>query len=194
MQSGFYSMLLRMKYINRWGLMRNIHKESLSEHTLDVAVLAHALALLGNKRLGKSYDAGRAALLALYHDASEIITGDMPTPVKYHDERITDAYKQIEQEASRTLLSMLPQDLREEYGVLLLPHPGDEALWRLVKGADKLSALIKCVEEEKSGNTEFVNARKATCSAIEKMALPELDLFMEEFFESFSKTLDEQSG
>lgn len=193
MQSGFYSMLLRMKYINRWGLMRNIQKESLSEHTLDVAVLAHALALLGNKRLSKNYDAGRAALLALYHDASEIITGDMPTPVKYHDERITNAYKQIEQEASRTLLAMLPPDLREEYEALFLPRPGDEELWRLVKGADKLSALIKCVEEEKSGNTEFVSARKATRKAMEEMNLPELDLFMEEFFESFSKTLDEQS-
>ena len=192
MPSSFYSMLSRMKYINRWGLMRNSRSESLSEHTLDTAVLAHALAILGVRRLGRSYDPERAAVLALYHDASEIITGDMPTPVKYHDETITAAYKQVEAVASRTLLGLLPADLRGDYEPLLEPKPEDEPLWRLVKAADKLSALIKCVEEERAGNREFVNAKAATLAAIEEMRLPELELFLAEFFEPYAQTLDEQ--
>lgn len=191
-QSSFFSMLLRMKYINRWGLMRNANKESLSEHSLDVAVLSHALAVLGVRRLGRRYDPQRAVMLALYHDASEILTGDLPTPVKYHDERITKAYKQVEAAANGTLLSMLPADLREDYRPFFEKQEDDEALWKLVKAADKLSALIKCVEEEKSGNTEFLRAKQSILEALTHMELPELSLFMGEFYDSFTKTLDEQ--
>lgn len=192
MPSSFFSMVLRMKYINRWGLMRNTRQESLSEHTLDVALLAHALATLGKRRLHKDLSPERAAMLALYHDVSEILTGDMPTPVKYHDRRITAAYRQVEAAANETLIGMLPEDLQEEYLDFFLKRPEDEYLWRLVKAADRLSALIKCVEEEKTGNREFSSAKLATERALREMALPEVSLFMEEFYDSFLKTLDEQ--
>lgn len=192
MPSSFFSMVLRMKYLTRWGLMRNTSRESLSEHTLDVAILAHALAVIGKRRLGKELNPERAALIALYHDASEILTGDMPTPIKYHDEKITRAYKEIEKEANHSLFSMLPDDLQAEYADYFSPDPADEYLWKLVKAADKLSALIKCVEEEKSGNMEFCRAKQTTLASIEGMDLPELSIFMEEFFDSFTKTLDEQ--
>lgn len=192
MASSFFSMILRMKYIDRWGLMRNANKESLSEHTLDVAVIAHALAAIGKVRLSKPLNPERTAMLALYHDASEIITGDMPTPVKYYDERITSAYKQVESAANRTLIDMLPADLRDEYLPLFEKQTEDEYAWKLVKAADKLSALIKCIEEEKSGNTEFIRAKQGIEEAVTQMKLPELEIFMAEFFESFTKTLDEQ--
>lgn len=192
MKSSFFSMITRMKYIDRWGLMRNANKESLSEHTLDVAVLAHALAVIGKVRLKKDLNPERAATLAIYHDASEIITGDMPTPVKYHDEEITRAYKQVEKAANHTLFSMLPDDLKEEYSRLFTKKEEDIYLWRLVKAADRLSALIKCIEEEKSGNTEFIKARQSIEESLKENQPEELSLFMEEFFESFLKTLDEQ--
>lgn len=194
MESGFFAMLFRMKYINRWGLMRNTRIESLSEHSLDTAVIAHALGILRNKRFGGSVDAGRLAALAMYHDAGEIITGDLPTPVKYHDEQIRRAYKQVEAEASWRLLSLLPQDLREEYQAVLLPQPGDEELWRLIKAADKLSALIKCIEEERAGNQEFTQAKLAQIKALDEMRLPEADAFRAEFLGAFYKTLDEQEA
>lgn len=194
MESGFFAMLFRMKYINRWGLMRNTRTESLSEHSLDTAVIAHALGILRNKRFGGSVDAGRLAALAMYHDAGEIITGDLPTPVKYHDEQIRRAYKQVEAEASWRLLSLLPQDLREEYQAVLLPQPGDEELWRLIKAADKLSALIKCIEEERAGNQEFTQAKLAQIKALDEMRLPETDAFRAEFLGAFYKTLDEQEA
>lgn len=192
-QSSFFSMVFRMKYISRWGLMRNANRESLSEHSLDTAILAHALAVLGVRRLHKTYDPQRAAVLALYHDAQEILTGDLPTPVKYHDVRISQAYKQVEAAAGESLLSLLPQDLREAYRPFFFKSGEDEELWRLVKAADKLSALIKCVEEEKSGNTEFLQAKKATLEALRGLKVPELSLFMAEFYDSFTKTLDEQT-
>ena len=194
MQSSFFSMVMRMRYINRWGLMRNTKSESLSEHTLDVALLAHALAVLGNRRLGKNYNAERTAVLALYHDASEIITGDMPTPIKYHSEGLTRAYKQVEQEAGRSLMELLPPDLREEYAPFFHPCAEDAELTRLVKAADKLSALIKCIEEENSGNREFSCAREATLQTLREMKMAEVDMFLEEFLPSFSKTLDEQQN
>lgn len=192
MQSSFFSMILRMKYIDRWGLMRSTHKESLSEHTLDVAVLAHALSVIANVRLGKNINAERVAMLAIYHDASEIITGDMPTPVKYHDENIIRAYKQVESAANENLFSMLPDDLSAEYKDYFKKNENDKELWKLVKAADKLSALIKCVEEEKSGNTEFVKAKQTIMDNINLLDMEELNIFMAEFYEPFTKTLDEQ--
>lgn len=190
--SSFFSMLLRMKYIRRWGLMRCNVDENLAEHTLDVAVLSHALAVIGNRMLGKKLDAPRAAMLALYHDASEIFTGDLPTPIKYHDAQITSAYKQVEAAANERLFSELPSILSDDYVDCFSAATEDEYLWLIIKAADKVSALIKCVEESKTGNTEFDRARQTIEEAIEKNPLPELKIFMEQFFESFTKSLDDQ--
>ena len=192
MKSGrFFAMLSRMKYINRWGLMRNTRPENICEHSHEVAVIAHALALIKNRRFGGQADASRAALLALYHDASEILTGDLPTPVKYFNPDIKTAYKQVESVASRKLLSMLPDDLRGDYAPLLQPEETDAELWRIVKAADKISALIKCVEEEKAGNHEFTQAQQTLCAAIADMHLPEADCFLKEFLPAYQLTLDE---
>lgn len=185
-------MVLRMKYINRWGLMRNTRQENLSEHTLDVAILTHALCVISKKRLQNNIDSNKGAMLALFHDASEIITGDMPTPIKYLNCDIITAYKQVEQIANDTLLAKLPLDLREEYEPLFVKTDEDERLWRLVKAADRISALIKCVEEEKSGNSEFVTAKASILNSIKELKLAEVDIFMAEFFDGFTKTLDEQ--
>ena len=194
MESGFFAMLFRMKYINRWGLMRNTRQESLSEHSLDVAMIAHALGVIRNKRFSGRVDTDRLAVLAIFHDANEIITGDLPTPVKYHDDELRTAYKKVEREASGRLLALLPEDLREEYEQLMLPREEDGELWKLVKAADKLSALIKCIEEERAGNQEFKQAKLSQQQALDAMALPEVAVFKEEFLGGFYKTLDEQEG
>ena len=146
----------------------------------------------GNTRLGQHYDCERAALLGLFHDASEIITGDLPTPVKYHNEDIKQAYKQVEQIANHTLLEMLPGDMQDSYRALFEKQDADRPLWRLVKAADKISAFIKCIEEENAGNREFVKAKQTLYETIAGLSLPEADLFMREFLPSFEKTLDEQ--
>lgn len=187
--SHFYAMLSRMKNINRWGLMRNTRQENLSEHSLEVALIAHALAIIGNKRLGKNYNADKVATAAMFHDTSEIITGDMPTPIKYYNPEIKSAYKSIEAVAEKQLLDMLPSDLKEE----IAPYYSiDNETARLIKAADKISALIKCIEEIKMGNTEFKEAEKSTRAAIEALTLEEADIFCKEFLESFYLTLDEQ--
>ena len=188
--SSFFSMILRMRYINRWGLMRNTRNESLSEHSLDVAIIAHALCILRNKHYGGHLDPDRAAVLALFHDASEIITGDLPTPVKYNNPKINSAYKELEHVAANNLLSLLPEDLRSEYNSVF--YEGDPDLTAVLKAADKLSALIKCLEEEKAGNTEFSRAKDAQIEALHAMALPEVEEFLSVFIPSFSLTLDEQ--
>lgn len=190
MSRNFYAVLSRMKYIDRWALMRNTREENLCEHSYETAVLAHALATLTNRRFGGRVDAGRCVLLALYHDASEILTGDMPTPVKYYNPAIRDAYKQVEAVAADKLLSMLPEDLREEYRPLF--GEGADMEHRLVKAADKLSALIKCVEEERMGNREFSKARQATFEAVCALGLPAADCFLDEFLPAYELTLDEQ--
>ena len=191
----FFAMLSRMKYINRWGLMRNTRSENISEHSLDVAVIAHALAVLRNTRFNGNVDPGRAALLAMFHDMTEIITGDLPTPVKYYNQEIRKAYRQVEATAQKRLLSMLPGDLRPAYEPLILQNqPGDAELLKLVKAADKLAALIKCVEERAMGNAEFRKAEDAQREAILKMELPEAECFLREFLPSYSLTLDEQDG
>ncbi len=193
MGRNFYAVLSRMKYITRWALMRNTRQENICEHSYDVAVLAHALAVLTNRRFGGRVDEGRCVLLALYHDAPEILTGDMPTPVKYDNPAIRDAYKQVEAVSAGKLLSMLPEDLREDYGPLFFAGDGWEQEKRLVKAADKLSALIKCVEELGQGNREFLSARRSTEQAIRAMGLPAADCFLEEFLPAYELTLDEQS-
>ena len=192
MKNSFFAYLSRIKFIDRWALMRNPRKESLSEHSYEVAVLAHALAVLGNRRLGKQYDASRAALLGLYHDAPESITGDMPTPVKYFSPKIREAYGEVEQVAGEKLLSMLPGGLRGVYKPLLLPGAADAELLKRVKAADKLSAYIKCAEELKAGNREFLKAEQSTKNLLRQSPLPEVEYFMEEFLPSYSLTLDEQ--
>lgn len=208
MESHFLAIVSRMKYIERWALMRNARAENLSEHALDVAMIVHALCVIGNVRYGKQLDAERAALIALYHDASEIITGDMPTPVKYANGVIRDAYKKVEADAVDRLLAQLPEDLRPVYSGILHElgenSGGSEAqessefekereLRKLVKAADKLSALIKCTEEEAAGNTEFRTAAVSTRKKLEEMAAesPEVRDFMHEFLPSYGKTLDE---
>lgn len=189
--SNFCAMLSRMKYIDRWALMRNSCTENISEHSLEVAMIAHMLCVIGNKRFGKQLDTGRAALIAMYHDTTEIITGDMPTPVKYYNETMQEVFHKIEDAAAEQLLAMLPEDLQEEFSGLFFRQEEDEYLWRIVKAADKFSALIKCMEEKKAGNQEFESARKATKESILAMKLEEADCFMKEFIPAYKKNLDE---
>ncbi len=191
---AFYAMLSRMKYINRWGLMRSTRPENISEHSLDTAVIAHALALLRNQRFGGHVDPSRVALLALFHDAAEIITGDMPTPVKYHSPALREAYREVEAAAQDRLLAMLPEDLRPAYEPLLCPDEAEAPLWRLVKAADKISALIKCMEEKNMGNLEFEQAQVSLRRAIAEMELPEADCFVRQFLPAYGLTLDEQGA
>lgn len=188
MMHHFFAYIARMRFINRWALMRNSYTENIQEHSHQVAVLAHALALIGNRYFGGSIDAGQVAVAALYHDATEILTGDMPTPIKYYNPAIRDSYKQVEAVAGEKLLGMLPQELRGDYAAALTPPHEVE---RLVKAADKLSAHIKCLEELKAGNTEFRKAAQQTLSALQEYHMPELDWFMEHCLPSFSLTLDE---
>lgn len=192
--NSFFAMMSRMKYIDRWALMRNSRNENLSEHSLEVSMIAHALAVIGNTRLNKELDAEKAAVLGMYHDATEIITGDMPTPVKYYNKEIKNTYKDIELEASRTLLKMLPEIMQGAYREIFEKQEKDAYLWKLVKAADKLSAYIKCVEEEQTGNLEFVRAKEQTLCHIRRMELPEADLFLEYFMDAYGKNLDELTG
>lgn len=186
-------MLSRMKFINRWGLMRNTRSENLCEHSFETTVIAHALAVLRNTRFGGNADPERAALLALFHDATEIITGDLPTPVKYYNPQIRTAYKQVETVAQNKLLSLLPVDLKPSYETIFAASAdGDKELLPLIKAADKLSAIIKCIEEQRMGNSEFSKAEITLRQAVLNMHLPEADCFVEEFLPSYSLTLDEQ--
>ena len=189
MRSHFFAYVSRMRFIQRWALMRNTAPENVQEHSHQVAVLAHALAVIRNEKFGGQVDPGTVAVAALYHDASEILTGDMPTPIKYDNPAIQGAYRDVEKMAEQKLLGMLPQELREVYApILTVP---DEETRRLVKAADKLSAYIKCVEELKAGNNEFRQAAGQTRKALEGYELPEVTYFLETFMDSFSLTLDE---
>lgn len=193
--SHFFAMLSRMKYINRWGLMRNTRNETICEHSLDTAILAHALAVLRNRRFGGNVNPEKAALLAIFHDAPEILTGDLPTPIKYYNPTIRTAYQEVERMAEDRLLAYLPDDLRPDYKALLHQETAEnEELLPLVKAADKLSALIKCVEERAMGNAEFLRAEQTIRTAIAELHLPEADCFVKEFLPSYSLTLDEQEG
>lgn len=192
--NSFFAMMSRMKYIDRWALMRNSRQENLSEHSLEVSMIAHALAVIGNSCLGKQLDAQKAAVLGMYHDATEIITGDMPTPVKYYNRQMKDTYKDIEQQAAGTLLSMLPEQMQEAYRGIFSSQDEDAYLWKLVKAADKLSAYIKCIEEEQAGNREFISAKEMALGHIRNMELPETELFLEYFIDAYGKNLDELTG
>ena len=187
-------MLSRMKYVNRWGLMRNTLPESLSDHTMDVVIISHALTVIGNLYFGKHLDENRAALLAAFHDAPEILTGDMPTPVKYYDDQVKEAYAKVEEAAVRKMMNSLPEELRQHYqGLLLADSEEDQELHRYVKAADKISALIKCIEEEQMGNRDFATAKEATWKIIQKLDMPEVQFFMENCMPGYSMTLDEQT-
>lgn len=190
--TSFFAMISRMKYITRWGLMNNTKPENLSQHSLDVAVLSHALAVIHNVRFGGSIHAERVALYAVFHDSSEIITGDMPTPIKYFNNQIQDAYKQIEHKAQERLINMLPADLQPVYAPILDPQDDEQELWKFVKAGDKLSALIKCIEERRMGNTEFMKAEQSIKENLNEMDMPEIAVFLNEMLPAYSLTLDEQ--
>ena len=189
MQHRFFALISRMRYIERWGLMRNSFQENIQERSHMVAVLAHGLALIQRDILGGEADPDRCASAALFHDASEILTGDLPTPIKYYNPEIKQAYKQVEAISCRKLLALLPEQLRGSYEPLLLES--DPEVAKIVKAADKLSAHIKCLEELKAGNREFEAAARQTHDALVEMHLPCLDYFMGHFLESFKLTLDE---
>ncbi len=188
MKSKYYSMLFRMKYIKRWALMRNLEAENLSEHSLETAFIAHCLAVIANKRFGENLDENKIAVAALFHDTAEVITGDLPTPVKYYNENIKSAYKSIESAAADKLLNLLPEDLRDAFIPYYQP---DEITEKYVKAADKISALIKCKEELLLGNKEFLAAAKSSEQAIIKLNLPAAKVFLKEFLPAFEQGLDE---
>ncbi len=195
MNYNFFALISRMKYIDRWALMRNTRQENLCEHSMEVAMIAHALCTIGNVRYGKHLDANKAALIGLYHDASEIITGDMPTPVKYFNSELKHAYKEVEALADSKLLDKLPDDMRPIYEDIFIPGDTEEDKYirKLVKAADKLSALIKCISEVNVGNAEFRTAKDSTGKSIRKLyqELPEVLDFVNEFLSSYGNTLDE---
>ena len=190
MAHEFYALLGRMRYITRWGLMRNSFSENIQEHSYQVAVLAHALALIRREVLGmEGPDPDRCAVAALYHDASEILTGDLPTPIKYYNTEIKAAYKQVERIAEERILDMLPQKLRGCYEHLI--HETEPEVMPTVKAADKLSAYIKCIEEQKTGNTEFDSAAQQTMDALRALGMPEMDWFIDNCLEPFRWNIDQ---
>lgn len=187
--NSFFAMISRMKYIDRWGLMNNTRTEDISQHSLEVAILAHALVNIANQEFGDELNADRAAVIGLFHDASEIITGDMPTPIKYYNPAIKNAYKEVEKVAEDRLVSMLPEEMQPLYREVISNE--DEELERYVKAADKLSALIKCIEEVRMGNNEFLMAKEAIEKALDEMQLPALEHFTKEYLPAYYLTLDE---
>lgn len=194
-RSNFFAMLSRMKYVNRWGLMRNLHHESIAEHTMDVIFLSHALVVIANTYFGSALDEGRVVLLAAFHDAPEIMTGDMPTPVKYFDPEIRAAYGKVEDAVISKMISSLPEEMQLSYDSLFNGFEDeDDLLFQYVKAADKLSALIKCIEEEKMGNADFKTAKASTMKILEDLHMPEVDFFIDNFLPGYDLTLDEQTA
>lgn len=190
-QYDFFAFLSRMKYISRWGLMRNTVPENIQEHSLDVAMLAHALAVIRNRYFNGTLDPGRAALFGIFHDASEIFTGDMPTPVKHFNPNFKRSFHELEDRARNKLLAMLPAEMAEEYRSLFFFNQEYEEYTELIKAADKIAALVKCIEEEKSGNNEFRRAGAENLEILNGSALPEVRFFMERFLPGYRLSLDE---
>ena len=189
--SHFFAYLSRMKFIRRWGLMHNTYPENIQEHSLRVAMVAHALAVIRNKLFAGNVNAERTAVLAVYHDAGEVLTGDLPAPVKYFNPEIKNAYKEIETAAARRLLNMIPEALKADYQRLFFIEAADREARELVKAADKLCAYLKCLEEIGAGNQEFAKAEKALRASVEELDLPEVRYFLDTFVPSFRLTLDE---
>jgi 5'-deoxynucleotidase len=187
----FFSFMSKMKHIKRWGLMRNIREENVQEHSLQAAMIAHALAVIKNKLYKGNVDAEHVLAVAVYHETGEVITGDLATPIKYFNPEIKKAYKQIEQVAEKKLLAMLPEEIKGEYERLILGREENKEVYALLKAADRICAYLKCVEEMSAGNMEFEKAQKTILAAIEKLDMPEVNYFMDNFVPSFSLTLDE---
>ena len=188
--SKFFAFLTRMKYIKRWSLMRSVREETIMEHSQEVAVVAHILALINNKIFGGSADAGKTVLLAQYHEVSEVITGDLPTPIKYFNPEINTAYKELEVIADKKLLAMLPEEFKEDYEKIILPDT-ESVEYKLVKIADRLSAYLKCVEEVKAGNSEFKKAKASILADVKSKNCKEADYFLKTFAPAFELALDE---
>lgn len=187
----FFAYLSRMKFIYRWGLMHNTYPENIQEHSLRVAMIAHALAVIRNRVFGGAVNPERTAVLALYHDAGEVLTGDLPAPVKYFNPEIKTAYKAIEAAAARKLFQMIPEAMQPDYRSLFMADDADGEHRELVTAADKLCAYLKCLEEIGAGNPEFAKAEKALKSSLDALALPEVRYFLDTFVPSFRLTLDE---
>lgn len=187
---NFFAFIDRMKYIKRWSLMRSVREENIMEHTQQVAIIAHALALIKNKMFEGKVDVNKVVLLAQYHEVGEVITGDLPTPIKYFNPEIKTAYKELEKDACEKLLNMLPEELREEYSCYILPDTTSEE-YKIVKYADRLSAYLKCVEEIKSGNSEFKKAKKSIENDLKNAKSQEVNYFLKEFAPAYELTLDE---
>ena len=188
---GFFAMIGRLRHIRRWSLMRSNVSENVCEHSFDTAVIAHALAEIGIRVYGKKLDVGKITMAALYHDASEVMTGDMPTPVKYRNEALRESYGKIESESRDNLLAMLPDDLVDAYRPLVCMEEESPEEYRYVKAADKISAYIKCMEETASGNREFASAEEQTRKAVYDMCFDEANYFMKYFLDGYRKNLDE---
>lgn len=190
---NFFAMTSRMKYINRWGLMRNTIPENIAEHSLEVGMIAHALAVINKVYFNGNIDPNEVAVMAMYHDVPEIITGDLPTPIKYFAPEIRDAYKVVEETAINKLVSSLPEEMKPIYENILNEENRNKESQLLVKAADKISALIKCVEEKRMGNLDFLEAEKSTIEAIRRLDCQEADYFIDKFLDTYSLTLDEQA-
>lgn len=191
-KSNFFAFIFRIKYINRWALMRNTRNENVAEHSLEVAIVAHALALIQKNRLGNTnINADRVAVFALFHDTSEIITGDLPTPVKYLNDNINFAYKNIEKNVNSKILKLLPNYLSNDFKRIFIHNEEDKELWDTVKAADKLCAYIKCIEEEKAGNKEFSKAKETIENTLNRLNREDVNIFLDEFINGFNLTLDE---
>ncbi len=188
----FFAYLNRMKYIERWALMRSTRKENIMEHSQQVAVIAHALSEIGNTYFGKSYDTNQITVVALFHECSEVITGDLPTPIKYYNKEINSAYKDLEQKANDKLIEKLPPEMRDTYDKILSVDKNSDA-HKIMKGADKISAYIKCIEELSSGNKEFISAKESIGKELSNSPLEEVKYFMKHFIETFEMTLDQLS-
>ncbi len=186
--SSFFALMARMKYIERWGLMRSTRKENIQEHSLQTAMIAHALALIGNTLFSKNYNADSIAVKAMFHESSEILTGDLPTPIKYYNPDIKNAYKFVEGVATNKILSLLPQELEQKYHGILCPENEQEK--KLIKYADRICAYLKCIEETNAGNKEFCDAQQSIKDDIDSIDSPEVKYFIETFIPAFSLTLD----